>query len=231
MKIKNIFLYIALILILFIFTGCNSVASPEKLVSKTTKSLEYFENKIFEVIIKLVKNEYIDEKGEIKWEQILADTENLDLELDNLIIDLSNFEISNEQIGSLSLNINNALVEVNNKNVLGIINALKETYKLIPEYLKVYNSEDKNLINKKELKTLILESYNSALNEDWETATNFIIEAENKYTEMMGDNNYIKENTYNINKIYILVQEYKTAVNSNNIELLKLKFINLIGEI
>ena len=48
------------------------------------------------------------------------------------------------------------------------------------------------------------------------------------YKNLMNDNDYAKENSYNLNKIYILLQEYKNSLITQNYDLISIKYINTI---
>ena len=79
MKIKK---YIVVLLLLcFCLTGCTSKDSPKDISKATDIELDYFEEKIFEVIIKYEKGEYLTDEDEIDWKKILEDTENSDIYL------------------------------------------------------------------------------------------------------------------------------------------------------
>lgn len=228
MKKKTIFFIILMLFALFL-TGCKNDESPEKINEKTTKELGYFEEKIFEIIIKLEKKEYLNEDNIIDWDKILEDGENFNLELDNLMLDLSKLNLANEEIRNLSIYTNNVLRAISEKNEISLLNELTNLYQTIPRYLNLYE-KDKNKIKQKELKSSILKSFNYAVNGDWTNSKNESLNAENKYNEMISDTSYIEENSYNINKLYILIQEYETAIDSNNLELVRIKFIPLVSE-
>ena len=178
--------------------------------------------------MKFQKNEYITD-GTQDWSKILEDSEKINEELDNLMIDLSNFDFTNDEISDLSKYTNNILIAINKQNETDLMKELNNLYQTIPKYLRKYES-NKSEINKKELKAIILNSFNFAYDGDWASAKNEALNAENKYNEMMQDSSYIEANSYNINKLYILIQEYKVAINSEIFELSKLKFIALTAE-
>ena len=198
---------------------------------KTEKELEYFEEKIFAIIIKLQKNEYKDDKENIKWDDILTDAEKIEGEIDNIIVDLSDIQVTNEEIAKLSLYTNNILNKIIDKDEKGLMNELTMLYNQIPLYMKEFEKDERNLIMKKELKSLVLENYNNLLQNNLSEINTQLENIENKYNEMLGNNSYLEENSYNINKIYVLIQEYKTSILNSNIEIVKIKFINLIEEI
>ena len=228
---KKIFILIFLALLFsLILTGCKNNQSPDKLTEKTTKELGYFEEKIFQIIIKMEKDEYLGENNELEWEEILEDAEKINIELDNIMLDLSNLDVADEEIRNLSIYTNNILMAINSRNEISLLNELTNLYNIIPKYLKLYE-KNTNKINQKELKSFILKSFNYAVNNDWDNSRNEALNAENKYNEMISDKEYIEEYSYNINKLYILIQEYKTAVETGNLELTRIKFIPLVSEI
>lgn len=229
MKKKTIFIIILMLFVLLL-AGCKANESPKRINQKSTKELGYFEEKIFEIIIKLEKNEYLNEDNLIDWDKVLEDGENINSELDNLMLDLSKLNLANEEIRNLSIYTNNVLRAISEKNEIRLLNELTNLYQTIPVYLNLYE-KDKNKIKQKELKSLILKSFNYAVNGDWVNSKNETLNVENKYNEMISDSSYIEENSYNINKLYILIQEYKTAIDSNNLEMVRIKFIPLVSEI
>lgn len=228
MKLKK---YIVILLMFcFCLTGCSSKNSPKEIAKATDIELDYFEEKIFEVIIKFEKGDYLTNEDQIDWKRVLDDVEKIDKEIDNIVIDLSSLNIASEEIIDFSNYTNNSLVATSEENYLELVNQLTNLYSLIPKYMEKYN-EDTSKVNNKILKSNILNSFNLSKREDWEMAINEVLNAENKYNEMISDSEYINENSYTINKKYILLQEYKTAINSNNINLVNIKFIRIASEL
>ena len=228
MKIKK---YIVILLLLcFCLSGCTSKDSPKDISKATDIELDYFEEIIFEVIIKFEKGDYLTDEDEIDWEKELEDTEKIDKEIDNIVIDLSSLNIASEEINEFSTYTNNSLVAVAGENYLELLNQLTSLYSLIPKYMEKYN-EDINKVNNKRLKSTILNSFNLSKREDWAGAINETLNAENKYNEMISNSDYINQNSYTINKKYILLQEYKAAINSNNPNLVNINFIRIASEL
>ena len=100
-------------------------------------------------------------------------------------------------------------------------------YIYLPTYLEKYSSEN-NKINIMKLKSLVVSSYIYSELLDWENAKNSAGLAENKYKEMMDDVNYMREYSYNLNKVYVLLEEFKTVIDSEQIELSRVRYINFI---
>ena len=228
MKFKK---YIVILIICCLcLTGCAVKDSPKDISKATDMELDYFEEKIFEVIIKYEKGEYLTDEDEIDWKKILEDTEKIDKEIDNIIIELSSLNIASEEVNEFSIYTNNALVAVSEENYLELLNQLTSLYSLIPKYMEKYN-EEVNKVDDKKLKSIVLNSFNLSKREEWVEAINEVLNAENKYNEMISSSDYINKNSYTINKKYILLQEYKTAINSNNPILVNIKFIRVASEL
>ena len=49
--------------------------------------------------------------------------------------------------------------------------------------------------------------------------------------ELMKDNNYARENKYNLNKIYVLLEEYKNSLETQNYDLIRMKYILVVEEL
>ena len=81
------------------------------------------------------------------------------------------------------------------------------------------------------LKSLVISSYVQANFLDWENAKSTILLAEDKYKEMIDDIDYMKEYSYNLNKVYILVEETKNAIELEELDLTRIKYINFIEKI
>ena len=228
MKIKKILIII--IIVCCFLTGCATKDSPEDISKATDIEFDYFEEKIFEIIVKYESGDYLTPEDTIDWEEILEDGEKIDKELDNIIINLSSLDVTNDEVREFSGYISNMLISISNEDYTSLLNELTNLYTLIPKYMEQYN-ENINKTNTKQLKSYILNSFNFSQKNDWANATNEILNAENKYNEMIGDNEYIKENSYTINKKYVLLQEYKNSINSNNIDLVRIKFIRIASEL
>ena len=70
-----------------------------------------------------------------------------------------------------------------------------------------------------------------AENDNYEASKNEIQNASNRYNEMMKDTNYIKNSSYNLNKILVEIEELKSAINLENIALIRIRFVNFIEEL
>lgn len=241
---KYIFNFLILIIILFLFTGCTGIESGKESASiedKTISEIEYLEDEIFTIVNKYTKNEYardgnidngdgldIDNNvNNIDWQKVSEDCEQIGKVLDTVMLDFGEAKVPNEELIGFRTEINNLLVASSNEDEHTLLKSASNLYNLLPEYYGRF-SENKNEKEVMALKSLVLQSYTSAFFSEWEDAKSAASLAETKYKEMSDNLEYMKEHSYDLNKVYILVEEFKNAVDLEQVDLTKVKFINFI---
>lgn len=231
MKEKQLIKYIILIILcLCCFTGCSTNDENKKTIEdKTNEEISYLEDEIFTVINKYVKGEYTSD-GKIKWEDVAMDVQKINNVLDTIMLDLSEVKISNEELITLRNEVNNLSIAVSNNDEIILLQSSSYLYSLLPGYLERY-SNNKNKVDIMQLKSLVLSSFVQANSLSWPEAKNTVLLAETKYKEMMDNIEYMKEYSYNLNKVYVLLEEFKNAVDIEEVELSKQKYINFIEKI
>lgn len=229
---KYIFCFIILIIMLFSFAGCSGIDGEMKSVSveeKASSEIEYLENEIFTIINKFSKNEY-EKDNAINWADVNKDAQKIGKVLDTVMLDFGESKVSNDELNNFRNQINNLLISTTNEDEKTLFKSASNLYSLLPEYYSRF-SEDNNKKLVMDLKALVLKSYTGAYFLDWEPAKSDALLAENKYKEMSDNLEYMKENSYNLNKVYILVEEFKNAVDLEEAELTKIKYVNFIEKI
>lgn len=227
--IKNKFLSVILLL-LFLLTGCSLNENDTKTIEdKTKEEISYIEDKLLLVLNRYAKNEY-GSNEEYNWDTINEDVLGLNNQLDTMILDFSELEISNDEIINFRDGINALLIAASNNDRILLLECINDLYSKLPYYYSK-TENNKNKVMQFELKSLVIGAYVKAEELEWETSKNLIDAAENKYKEMMDDIDYMKEYKYNLNKVYILLGELKNSIYSEEINLSKMKYINFIEKI
>lgn len=237
---KSIIYIVIMSLILLTCTGCSLKKTEEnKSKDKTLAEVNYIEDSLIKIINKYAKGEYSKEETvqngtetitTIDWDSMLKDEKDLLESLDTVILDLSELDIKNEDVIKLSSEINNLIILTTEENISGVLYKIRDIYSLIPEYMKTFEN-DTDLINKKNIKRLVISCYSLVVDGKWEEAKAEALNLETKYKEMMNDLKYAENNSYNLNNIYVLVEEFKNSIGLENIELISLKYITLIEKI
>lgn len=215
---KSIIYIVIMSLILLTCTGCSLKKTEEnKSKDKTLAEVNYIEDSLIKIINKYAKGEYSKEETvqngtetvtTIEWDSMLKDEKDLLESLDTVILDLSELDIKNEDVIKLSSEINNLIILTTEENISGVLYKIRDIYSLIPEYMKTFEN-DTDLINKKNIKRLVISCYSLVVDGKWEEAKAEALNLETKYKEMMNDLKYAENNSYNLNNIYVLVEEFK----------------------
>lgn len=229
---KYVLNFCILIIMLFLLTGCSGIEGENKsatIEEKASGEIEYLEDKIFTIINKYSKDEYIKDDA-IDWVAVNNDAQKISKSLDTLMLDFGEAKISNEDLNKFRNEINNLLIASSGEDEQALFVSSSNLYSLLPDYYGKFSNDN----NKKDimtLKSLVLKSYINSRFLNWAEAKSNAQAAENKYKEMSDNLEYMKEYSYNLNKIYILVEEFKNAVDLEQIDLSKIKYINFIEKI
>ena len=226
---KCIFLLFIMILVL---TGCSNKINEsdnESLKTKVDEEIDYLQNNIICIVNKYVKNEYVLD-NEINWDDIEKDVETIENVLDTLILDMTEINVPNEDLVALKNEINGLIIAINHKDEIKLLDSCSYLYSLIPLCTEKY-SKDKNQIDILKLKSYVLTSLVQSNSLEWDKAKETINIAESKYSEMSNRIGYMQEYSYNINRIYVLLEELKNAIELKEIELIKIKYIYFIEKV
>lgn len=185
--------------------------------------LAYVEDLIFKIAIKHAKGEY-EEDGEFKWEYVKGDVASLNDCWNNIVLDLTSVDVPNNDILEYSNKLNDLIIAVSEENQSKMLDDLNGMYLKIIAFEETY-SDDKNAIKKDKVKSGILSTYDLVNQENFSEAKIQVISLVEKYKEYMDNDEYVKENAYNLNQVYVLLEEYSASIDSKNIDLIRMKYI------
>ncbi len=233
MRKKSIISILLLILLLFLgisLCGCQlNMEETQTIEEKIKEEINYIENKILTFFSMYAKKEY-EENEDLNWDLLEENSVEVNGVLDTVILDMSEIEISNEEIISFKDGVNRLSIAVSNKDINIVLEEYRNLYSILSKFAeKAY--ENKNEVKQFKLKNLVVSSYVYSENLNWSLAKETIDSAEVMYKEMMDDLDYMKEFSYNLNKIFVLISEVKNAIYLEELELTKIKYINFIEKI
>lgn len=247
-KIVSIFLILSLILISL--TGCSKKESSS-LQDKNISELEYIEGKLVKILNEMARDEYLvevniadnlDENNtnlatndsiitkKIDWEKLLKDTKKIESSIATTITDLTALNIEASEIEKLSTGVNNMIIAIEKEDINSYLISLNNVYALIPSYMEKYAGNNEKTFKKK-LKYYTISAYIAYNDGNLDIAKTQASELERIYSEKMKEVGYLQNNEYNLNKLYILIQELKRAIDSDSKELVKSKYLLTIEEI
>lgn len=227
-KLKNIINLIAcLVLILLALTGCSTnQENSSKIKDKATAEVDFIENELCTIGIRYAEGKYYVDDA-FDWNSLYTELTKINNSWSTIVLDLNQLNIPQDLINSLGEELSNIVISVSNQNISDMLNCLNNIYAKLPEIEKLY-LENNSVIEQTTLKSLVISTYRYAENNDWNNAKIEVQNVANKYNEMMNNIEYAEDNIYNLNKILVEVEELKSAIDTENIDLVRLRFVNIL---
>jgi len=213
------------LIILFSLTGC-STNSSSNINDKLNAELEYIEDLIFKIANQYAKEEYI-ENEKINWDYIKGDLQTINDTWNTLILDLTEVNVANEEILAFSNELNDLLISFSKKDEKILIDKLNNMYAKVIIFKQSY-SNNKNEIEKNKIKGEVLAVFSIVNRGDFESAKTSAQKLVENYKQLMNNREYAQENGYNLNKIYIILEEYRNSIHSQNYDLIRMKYITAV---
>lgn len=227
-KILKIFLMCIIILSLFILTGCKDNTN-EMLNEKINSEMSYLENIILMIVKKYMANDYLNEEHtNLNWIDIKYDFADVNSSSNVIVTDFATRDFSNEDILKFEELLNNVNLAISEENEINLLVTLSNFYSLIPEFGEKYLGYNAEVTIRK-IKNLNLYSIISCMQGDFDNAEEICNQAESEYINLTKDTDYMKENGYYVNRIYVVLQEYKMTLAEENLDLSIVKYLNTLG--
>lgn len=209
-------------LLLILLTGCGK-QEEKNINDKLDAELEYVEDLIFKIANKHAKGEYIEDE-EFKWDYLKGDMQKINDSWNTLILDLTEVNVQNQVIIGFSTDLNDLLISVSKENESAMLDKLNDMYAKVILFKESY-SQEKNRIEKNKIKNDVLGVYCLVNKNDYQTAKTKATTTVENYKSLMNDIQYAEENAYNLNKIYVLLEEFNNAIQTENYDLIRMKYI------
>lgn len=138
MKKINKCLYLALVCFFGILFLCGCDINSEETSSTEDKIIEeinYIEDKILTFYSMYAKDEYGDIEN-LNWDLIEENVIDLNGVLDTVILDMSEVEISNEDIIVFKDGVNRLSIATSNKDINAVLEEYRLLYSVLPSYAR-----------------------------------------------------------------------------------------------
>lgn len=214
MRIRNIFYVLFIIGLILLLTGCSNNKEDIK-VEKGISEVIFLQNQCSTIIEKYIFDEY-DSSNQIDWDILKEDYYVLNSSIDVILIDLASLQVSSKSIVELQKRFSDLNYYYINKDIYGFMKQLCETYSFITDNLM--NSlikEDTTIQEKRAKSNLLYVGYYLKLN-DKNNSLNSIIYFDENYNILNKDKNYLENNSYKYNKIFINIERLKLQIDNNN---------------
>lgn len=180
---------------------------------------------------KLEENGILTKDSEIDWNQIKNNVEKMYTSLYPTTLDLYQTSINQQDIISFNKEYDNLVKAVKEENKENSLKELTILYDYLPKFIEsCTNSEKEKTIIK--TKNNIFKAYSILDKEEWNDISDSINNATQEFAKLITDsNNKQNGNQYNINKIYIIINELQNATTLKDKEVFLIKYKNLLEEL
>ena len=166
---------------------------------------------------------------EIDWKNLESEISNLYKSWSEIIIDLNKINNNNENILKFSNDLDETTKYIKAQDKVNSLSMVAKLYSYLPQFMELYEKDGRKIAFM-QTKTNIIRAYSIIEQEKWEEIKKEISSSINSFNTILNDVNNNK-NQYNINKTYVLLNEFNNSIDTNDKEILYIKYRNLIQEI
>jgi hypothetical protein len=224
---KKICVTVILIIVLISLCGCENVSEEDLKIEKIDSECEYLESKVFYIVRQYVSGNYGD--TDLDWNSIKSDFSQIGNSSSVIVIDLSETSLDKNVILKFEEAISSCENAISQKDLNNFLNSLCVLYSNIYETQNQFIQNPNEVIDKIIKSNLLNIIYGSYIN-DTNMQNECISVIENNFTELSKSQEYLDKNLYKLNKIYVEIQELKTAIQDNNQAEVINKYLDLVQQ-
>ena len=168
--------------------------------------------------------------GTINWDNEKGAIESINVKWTSLIVDLHQLNVNNDDILNFSNILNQTIVNIKQENKVNTMLDLANLYGHIPNYLKQF-SNDEEKISIEYIKSNILNSYALVEQERWDEVKEQVFNSVENITNIMNSVNTEQFSQYQINRIYVMLNELYSSIDLKDKQLYYIKYRNVMEEL
>mgnify|MGYP004624064797 CR=1 FL=1 len=202
-------------------------SSKEKSSEKKDNSTSKQDNKQY----KLEEVGILTNQEEINWEQIKKDVEKIYTSLYSMTLDLYQTSVNQQDIVNFNKEYDNLTKAVKEENKDATLIELVKLYDYIPKFIENCTDDEKEKIVIK-TKNDLFKAYSILDKENWNEISDNVNNSTQEFTKLVTNIN-TKEigKQYNINKIYVIINELQNAITLKDKDIFLIKYKNLLEEL
>ena len=172
----------------------------------------------------------LTEERSIDWDSVKIEVENLYTSLPTITLDLYQMNIEQSDILNFNNEIDNLTVAIKEESKEKTLNELVKVYGYILNFVKKVE-DDQMKITEIETKQNIFNAYSKLDSGDWAAIGQNVQSAVDLFSKLLTDVTLSQENQYLSNKIYIMLNELKNAVDKQDLDIFLIKYEKLLEEL
>ena len=170
------------------------------------------------------------DENEIDWKIIKSDIEIINEAWPIVVLDLSSFNINNEDILNFSATLDDSILSIKDENKQSALTNLAKLYSIIPSFEKGISTSNSRQ-NIKQVKSNLINAYSLVEQDDWEAIETNMLDAEKSFRNITNDMEYIKGKEYKVNRSYVLIKELQNSLTYRDKKLFLVKYKNLMESV
>lgn len=162
------------------------------------------------------------------WESIKIAVERLYSTWPTIIVDLYKLNVDTNIVKDFSSDLDELTKSVKSEDKTTTLMYLSKLYSYLNTFaVQTFNeSIDIHVIA---TKSNILNAYSIINKQKWDDIKTYLKKAEDEYMNIMNSSN--NKNQYNVNKTYVMIKEFQDSVDTQDMEVLYIKYKNLLDEL
>ena len=217
MRKRKIFVLILISLVLLILTGCSKNNTENLELQKSISETKFLENHSITMFTKYISDEYL-ENGQINWKIIEDDFMVLSSSIDIIFIDFANINIPSQIIVDLENHFNDLKVFLQNRDLNSFMGKICDVYNLVSNTILNSVSNDDIFKSEKRIKgeLVYIGYYLKTANKD--EVMKHLDNFQNGINVLNSNKEYIENNSYKINRIFMKIQQLKLIIAEDNLK-------------
>ena len=178
----------------------------------------------------LTPSTVLSQNSDINWDYIKKEAEEVSSAMPSITLDLYDISLNQSDILNFNKEYDNLLSSIKQEDKEKTMSSLNTLYSYIPKFIKNCNNDEqyKTIINTKQY---ILSAYSILDSEDWDKINAQIKLAVDTYSKLITDINLETEKQYNINKVYIMINDMQNSTTIKSKDIFLIKYKNIIEEL
>ena len=173
----------------------------------------------------------LTQDSQIDWEKTKTEVENIYVSIPTITLDLYQTNVNQQDILDFNSKFDNLTVAIKNENKQETLQNLIEVYKYMPTFAEAVSQNSNIKKTALDTKLNIFQGYSKLDSGDWTTISNDIQTGIQTFAKLLTDAQIEEQKQYTINKIYVMINELKSASEKKDVEIFLIKYKNLIEEL
>ncbi len=217
MKTRILYIIFIMCVALWALSGCSDKGENLE-EEKGLSEIRFIENQCITIFNKYFSNEYISENGDIDWNLINEDFDVARNSIDIILIDFAGIQIPSKSIVELENCFNDVEEFLSNQDINRFVKRICDIYNLVSYSILNNMSESEEIKLEKKAKSDLLYVGYYIMTENKEFALSNLDVFQDNFTKLSSTRNYVENNSYKINKVFINIQNLETEINDENFE-------------